>query len=249
MNTQSDSIDQLAKALAAAQSSLSVAKKDGVNPHFKSSYATLQSIWDSAREVLAPNGLSVVQTFAETDGTRMSIVTTLLHVSGQWVRGTLTIIPQRADPQGIGSAVTYGRRYAISALLGIVADEDDDGNAASTPPKPAYSAPAGARLLASDPAVKAPQITVPRDPSSPASNWRAAEIHFGKSKGIALGDLEMNNRASLDWWINNWEPKPFKGAIDDASQALRSALDQARAELTGAKPAPAALVDNEDVPF
>lgn len=246
MNTQSDNIDQLAKALAAAQSSLSVAKKDGLNPHFKSSYATLQSIWDSAREVLAPNGLSVVQTFAESDGTRMSIVTTLLHVSGQWIRGTLTIIPQRADPQGIGSAVTYGRRYAISALLGIVADEDDDGNAASTPPKPVYSAPTPARVSAPAPAVKAPQITVPRDPTS---NWRAAEIHFGKSKGIALGDLEMNNRASLDWWINNWEPKPFKGAIDDASQSLRGALDEARAELTGSKPAPAKPVDNEDVPF
>ena len=249
MNTQSENIDQLAKALAAAQSSLQVAKKDGVNPHFKSHYATLQSIWDSAREVLGPNGLSVVQTFAETDGNRMSIVTTLLHVSGQWIRGTLTIIPQRADPQGIGSAVTYGRRYAISALLGIVADEDDDGNAASTPPKPVYSAPAPARVSTPAPAVKAPQITVPRDPTSPASNWRAAEIHFGKSKGIALGDLEMNNRASLDWWINNWEPKPFKGAIDDASQSLRGALDEARAELTGSKPAPAAPVDNEDVPF
>lgn len=134
MTTQSTELNHLATALAKAQASLSAAAKDGKNPHFKSKYATLQSIWDAAREVLAPNGLSVAQTFRETDGARMDITTTLLHSSGQWIAGTLSMIPQQSTPQGIGSAITYGRRYALAAILGIVADEDDDGNAASTPP-------------------------------------------------------------------------------------------------------------------
>lgn len=130
---QSNELNHLATALAKAQASLSAAAKDGKNPHYKSKYATLQSIWDSAREVLAPNGLSVAQTFQQTDGAKMDITTTLLHSSGQWIAGTLSMIPQQSTPQGIGSAITYGRRYALAAMLGIVADEDDDGNAASTP--------------------------------------------------------------------------------------------------------------------
>ena len=143
---QSDQLDQLAPALAAAQASLHAAKKDKENPHFRSQYATLQSIWDAAREVLAPNGLSVIQTFEKTDGRLMDIRTTLLHKSGQWIAGVLSLAPQQANPQGIGSAITYGRRYALAAILGIVADEDDDGNQASHNDAPQQRHPAPAQI-------------------------------------------------------------------------------------------------------
>jgi hypothetical protein len=132
---KSDALDQLGAALAKAQAKLKPASKDGTNPHFKSSYATLGSIWDAAREVLSPNGLSVIQSFEATEGDTVAITTTLLHTSGQFMGGTLTLRPTKADPQGLGSAITYGRRYALAAILGIVADEDDDGNAASAPSK------------------------------------------------------------------------------------------------------------------
>jgi len=133
---QSTEIAQLAAALVKAQAALKPASKDGTNPHFKSSYATLQSVWDAARAVLTPNGLSVVQAFNESpSGETLNITTTLLHSSGQWMAGTLTLKPTKADPQGMGSAITYGRRYALAAILGIVADEDDDGNAASAQSK------------------------------------------------------------------------------------------------------------------
>ena len=93
-------------------------------------YVDLPGVWEAIRPLLAKNGLSVVQTFtAWADGP--TIVTTLMHKSGQWVSSELFLKPAKSDPQGVGSAITYARRYALAAMVGVVADEDDDGNAAS----------------------------------------------------------------------------------------------------------------------
>jgi hypothetical protein len=240
---QSNELDKLATALVKAQSSLNAAKKDGVNPHFKSNYATLQSVWDSAREVLAPNGLSVVQTFDATDGKLMNIRTTLMHNSGQWIAGVLSLAPQQANPQGIGSAVTYGRRYALAAILGIVADEDDDGNQASHNNDLPQQAPR---------AQPAPQRAPARQETAPAANvapfsgdWRKAVIHFGKQKGAVLGAIPED---SLQWWMFEWQPRPYQGRIDDDAKNLRAALDRAKEELT--RQTNTGTGDsNEDIPF
>ena len=132
MNT-SASITKLSVALVKAQGELNAVSKDGKNPHFKSTYATLQNIVESTRDVLHRHGLAVVQTFSQTDGTYIDLTTTLVHESGEWISGTITMRPTKPDPQGLGSAATYARRYAYAAILGIVADDDDDGNAASAP--------------------------------------------------------------------------------------------------------------------
>jgi hypothetical protein len=129
----SDSISKISAALVKAQGELNAVSKDGNNPHFRSKYATLQNIVESTRDTLRKHGLAVVQTFSETDGSYISLNTTLLHESGEYISGTFSMRPSKADPQGLGSATTYARRYALSAILGIVADEDDDGNAASQP--------------------------------------------------------------------------------------------------------------------
>jgi hypothetical protein len=129
----SESITKIASALVKAQGELNAVGKDGTNPHFKSKYATLQNIVESCRDTLRKQGLAVVQTFAETDGTYINLTTTLLHESGEWMQGIITMRPSKADPQGLGSAATYARRYALSAILGIVTDDDDDGNASSQP--------------------------------------------------------------------------------------------------------------------
>jgi hypothetical protein len=131
--THSDSIAKIASALVKAQGELNAVPKDGTNPHFRSKYATLHGIVESTRDTLRKHGLAVVQTFAQTDGTYIDLTTTLLHESGEWLQGTLTMRPSKADPQGLGSAATYARRYALSAILGIVTDDDDDGNMASQP--------------------------------------------------------------------------------------------------------------------
>jgi hypothetical protein len=108
------------------------APKDGNNPHFKSKYATLQSIAETAKPILKKHGLAICQTF-ETACDGVSIITSLVHESGEYITGSLFLKPTKNDPQGYGSAITYGRRYAMAAILGIVADEDDDANAASAP--------------------------------------------------------------------------------------------------------------------
>ncbi len=137
---QSEQINELSKALSTAQGQMSFAKKDSRNPFFKSSYADLSSVWDACREPLTSNGLSVIQTFdANHDGGEVIVVTTLAHQSGQWISSRLKMPLVKKDPQGLGSAITYGRRYSLAAIVGVIADEDDDGNAATGKPanKPA----------------------------------------------------------------------------------------------------------------
>lgn len=126
----SESIVDLAKALTVLQGQLKTVPKDKVNPVHKSKYADLSAIWEMCRKPLADNGLSLVQT-TEIAENNVILETTLLHSSGQWLRGKLSLNPAKLDPQGVGSSMTYGRRYAMCALLGIAADEDDDGGGGS----------------------------------------------------------------------------------------------------------------------
>jgi hypothetical protein len=128
----SDNIADLAAALAKAQGAIDTAKKDATNPHFKSKYADLASVWDACRKALSDNGLSVVQTPGECGGNQVEMTTMLLHASGQWISDRLTIPLAKVDAQGYGSAITYARRYALSAMVGVAPD-DDDGNAATKP--------------------------------------------------------------------------------------------------------------------
>lgn len=125
---QSDSIAALAAALAKAQGAIKGAAKDSVNPGFRSKYADLASVWDACRKQLSDNGLAVIQTTDEAEDA-VVVVTTLAHSSGEWISGRLKLRPVKADPQGMGSAITYARRYALSAIVGIAPD-DDDGQAA-----------------------------------------------------------------------------------------------------------------------
>jgi len=129
MSMQSEHINELTTALIKVQSKLKPAKFNAINPFFKSKYADLNSIWESCRELLSANGLAVIQTIGYDDSNAPIITTTLAHITGQWISGSIKMQPTKNDPQSVGSAITYGRRYALSAMIGIVADEDDDGNA------------------------------------------------------------------------------------------------------------------------
>jgi hypothetical protein len=126
---QSESIAKLATALSIVQGKLSHAKKDSANPFFKSKYADLESVWDACRDLLAGNGLSVMQFPGEfIDGT-MSMTTILAHSSGEWIGQEMSLPVSKPDAQGSGSALTYMRRYALAAVVGVV-QADDDANAA-----------------------------------------------------------------------------------------------------------------------
>lgn len=125
---KSESIGALVQALAKAQGQMRPADKDAVNPHFRKSYATLAALWEAAKGPLSANGLAFTQLIqGET------LVSILAHSSGEFLSSEYPIKPMKPDPQGVGSAITYARRYSMQAMLGLSADEstEDDGNAAS----------------------------------------------------------------------------------------------------------------------
>lgn len=133
MIEHSAELKDLAAALVKAQATVKGAVKDSNNPFYKSKYADLASVLDACGEALTVNGLSVVQLpgYVATDNSFVATLTTmLLHTSGQWLQETGGAPIAKPDAQGVGSVVTYLRRYALQAVA-RVAPEDDDGNAAS----------------------------------------------------------------------------------------------------------------------
>lgn len=126
----SRTIAALAAALAAAQGKIVGAEKDRENPHLKSKYATLAAVWEACRAPLSENGLAVLQP-ATTEGNRVTVTTILTHKSGEWIAETLALTAAQTTPQAVGTAITYARRYSLSAMVGIAPDDDDDGNLAS----------------------------------------------------------------------------------------------------------------------
>lgn len=125
---RSESIAAIAAALSKAQGEMEGAKKDSANPFFKSKYADLASVRDASQAQLSKHGLAIVQ-FPRATAEGIEVETLLCHSSGEWFSETLSLPVAKNDAQGIGSAITYARRYAWASVCGI-APEDDDGNAA-----------------------------------------------------------------------------------------------------------------------
>lgn len=134
MDLQSTQTVELIKALLQVQKEIRNPTKSLKNPFFKSSYAGLESVLIICRDILPENGITFIQAMMPIDG-QDYLCTTLYHSSGQWIRSLSALrCKDPHDPQKFGSAVTYHRRYALMALLGIVgSDEDDDGNKATIP--------------------------------------------------------------------------------------------------------------------
>ena len=127
---KSDSIAGLAKAMAKAQATLEGASKDRTNPHFKAAYATLSSVVDAVKSATANTGLSYTQVIHDKESAAC-VETIIMHESGEFLCcGPMSVPVSKHDAQGFGSALTYARRYSLSAAFGV-APEDDDGNAAA----------------------------------------------------------------------------------------------------------------------
>lgn len=119
---------ELAKALNEFQEELVTVSKTADNPFYHSKYADLASIQKVTQPILTKHGLSILQLLDNLDG-EPALTTIVMHKSGQQQKGTIPLILAKKDPQGVGSAITYMRRYGYAAALQIVIDEDDDGNA------------------------------------------------------------------------------------------------------------------------
>ena len=195
----SEQIELLAAALSKSQATITAAAKDSRNPFFNSQYADLASVWDACRSPLTSNGLSVVQipvivfrgepTFRTVRTQKgdertevqviceVSLITRLLHVSGQWIESELMCVLPKGDPQSIGSAITYLRRYGLAPLVGVVADIDDDGNAASHPVE--HEQTKTLQGPASKPAPRAAAKPADKPPATPAP-MTEAQIAFNE---------------------------------------------------------------------
>jgi len=215
---QSESIGALAAALSKAQADITGALKDSQNPFFKSKYADLASCWDACRKQLAANGLSVIQT------TRMSeqglmLVTTLAHASGEWVAGEMPVLTKDASPQGQGSGITYARRYALAAIVGL-AQIDDDAEAAQ-----------GRKPLTVDPRGELGKSVDPAKRDAVIQSFRAAFDLDAEEKDIAFAVVAVHERVSQDHDL-------YIAAADGMTARERSAIkkyiqlakEQARAE-------------------
>ncbi len=161
---RSESIAALSKALVKAQKALKPLVRDSQNPHFRNSYASLTAVVEVVNEALNAQGIALLQFSEPSQLGTMRLETILLHESGEWMSGTMEMPLPKADPQGLGSAHTYCRRYSAMAALGL-APEDDDAEAASPRPQ---AAPAKAP--------QAPQKPVP--PPDPPVDWEKWKTAF-----------------------------------------------------------------------
>lgn len=121
----STNLDALAAALTEAQKEIEGAAKDKFNPGYKSKYADLSSVMDACKPALSKNGFAIIQGAEPSDTGTLCLTTMLLHKSGQWISGTMTLPLAKQDPQGYGSALTYARRYGLAAIAGVCPEDDD----------------------------------------------------------------------------------------------------------------------------
>ena len=222
----SSSIGAIAPAMVAAAAELAPIGKDAVNPAFRNKYATLDAIMEQVRPVLARHGLAVMQTGTapETvDGRLMAVgvETMILHKSGEWIASSVTLPVEKLTAQGAGSALSYGRRYGLSAILGLTA-EDDDGQAASARPAAPTRQEAPREVHREAPTAEPGQrlyTAVPDTPrakpfSGDVGEAMAWKLPFKKSKfhGVALQDIPEQELESLLTFLRK-DPAKFADII------------------------------------
>ena len=215
--------DDLAKALLAFHQDPPHISLDSQNPHFHSRFASLAGVMKSVRAPLAAVGVVVVQEPCALDSGMPALRTTLLHESGDQMVSVMPLAVEKPGPQAQGSALTYARRFAVLAVLGLVGDDDDDANNAE-PAKAAVPAPPPRNKEASS-------------PSPPAG--AATSLSFGKHKGIPLDQVPS---AYLEWVRDTMEPKTSKM---EAEQQMVAAFLSGEAP----DPDPPSLPMDEDIPF
>jgi hypothetical protein len=232
----SESIGLIAPAIVKAAADLGPVVKDATNPAFRNKYATLDAIMEQVRPVLAAHGLAVMQgvLHPETDGGRVvgiAVETRLLHLSGEWMASVVVVPVAKLTALGAGSAISYGRRYGLSAMLGLTA-EDDDGNGASTSKR---AEPAAAKAPREPEAGKRLHDRVPATPAAAMSLAKAATVEL---KGTKLADMDDARLAAVRAW-----------AVEKANNYVLAACDAIAAAREADGEDDGNAFDDERVPF
>ena len=191
---KSESIAELAKALNKFQAECSGAKKDADNPFFGSKYANLEAVINCAKSALDNNGLAVSQ-FPIMDQGYCGVETILMHSSGEWISNTLLLACKKQDPQAMGSAITYARRYAYQSVLGIPSEEDDGEKSMTRNQAPIQQqAPAPVQYQRISPAQATELMTIAQSKSKAGVD---SVMQGAKISDIALKDYEPAKNALL----------------------------------------------------
>ena len=226
---KSESIAELAEALAKAQGEMAAAKKDSTNPFYHSKYADLAQIVEAIRKPLSDNGLAISQ-LVQPDAEAAVIETILMHQSGEWLSSIIQLKPVKTDPQGIGSAITYARRYALGAIVGLATEEDDDAESAmgrdGLKSKPKEPKPTKVS--------SAPQKTPPAPSSkAPAYNkTKQLKTFWGSLRQLGWTPEKVHERLGVKSLKTDWIEKG-------------RTLQEAYAEVTKKKPAESTLTRDE----
>jgi hypothetical protein len=215
---ESEQTADLATALAKAQAAIKPAIINKMNPHFKNRYADLAAVREAILQPLADNALSVTQTTELRDGFFV-LVTKLRHSSGQWVASEYPL-PTNGKPQEIGSAITYARRYSLSAILCIAADDDDDGEAANAA---ATSKTNGAAASKASP-IKPAKQEAPADQTtgeiSPHKIAQDEPMRWGQAFVAAINNAK--DQAEIDNWLVANSDR--LDALEDTAPKIRERL-------------------------
>lgn len=173
---KSETITELSKAFAKTQKEMKQPLKDANNPFFKSKYVPLENVVEAITESASKNGLSFTQYPSSDEMGNVTVGTLVMHESGEWIEyDPIKMKPVKNDPQSIGSAITYAKRYALSAIFGITSDQDDDGNEATQAKK--------------QPAKQPAQASDPRIDKKLAQGYQQEIIAIGEAKGKQDGSI------------------------------------------------------------
>lgn len=245
---KSEKLDELGAALARAQGEMEGARKDASNPFFKSKYANLESVVEASRPTLVKHGLAVIQTMG--DGPMgPTLISTLLHSSGQWIEGEQPIMPkggQNAAPQDLGSAITYARRYGYAAIVGVIQVDDDAEGAMGRGGNPAgktqgndgsQSPSVAAKTAASQQGIKdrlnGKQASIPTAGQGQARGPKAAEKTYDEQADEFFGDAGIPREG-----VGPVDPRSSGEGDRPGPQAGKSAgfLSKAAGARQGARP-------------
>lgn len=243
-DTNQNITPEFAAAYTQAVARTSAVQADAENPFHKNSYATLGAHIDATKGIFAQHGLSIVQ-FPCGDGECVGIETIVLHKDGGFIaRKTFIKIPENFKGQDAGSLFSYLRRYAIAAVANIATSDDDaegdrisrtvtssNGKTGGFGPSNGGSNPSVTTKFIPNPSAApapVPKAEAPKQSVAPVGGLADAlafVVPFGKNKGVTLGQLPDN---SLQWYIKEYQPKPYNGAISPKDKAFRDALDLIR---------------------
>ncbi len=195
---------ELFSALCRAQAAIHHASKDSKNPHFKSSYASLESAIDSCKPHLNSNNICLIQV-PGAEGRLVWVDTMLVHTSGQFIQGRLTIEAKGSDAHSVGGTITYARRYSILAFMGMGA-EDDDGNLASGKPSPTA-------VAKEDPSKK--ELRDKLGKLMKEKKWTQPEVQDVMQKTFGVKDTVSLKPKDFELLLQVMEHKSYKEAIEE----------------------------------